>query len=88
MQIVERNLQRIIAGENIHDKKNYAMNGIVSDDIVKVYPELNITDYSLIRSDDRILVYRVEDIASKRKFDVLFPIYGGLICGWDIRESK
>ena len=64
------------------------MNGIVSDDIVKVYPELNITDYSLIKSDDRILVYRVEDIASKRKFDVLFPVYGGLICGWDIRESK
>lgn len=88
MAVVERNLQRIIAGENIHDKKNYAMNGIVSDDSKKIYPELNITDYSLIRSDDRILVYRVEDIISRRKFDVLFPIYGGLICGWDIREIK
>ncbi len=88
MQVVERNLQRIIAGENIHDRKLYAMNGIVPDDLSRVYSELNITEYKLIQSDDRILVYQVEDIASRRKFNVLFPIYGGLICGWDIREIK
>ena len=88
MQIVERNLQRIIAGENIHDKQHYAMNGIVPDDPSKVYPALNITEYNLIKADDRILIYRVKDIESGRKFDVLFPIYGGLICGWDIRETK
>ena len=88
MQIVERNLQRIIAGENIHDKQHYAMNGIVPDDPSKVYPALNITEYNLIKADDRILIYRVEDIESGRRFDVIFPIYGGLICGWDIRETK
>ena len=85
MDIVERNISRMVAGEDIHEKTRYGMNGIVPDDPAREYPALDLTDYELVRSDDRILIYRVTDMVSGRSFEVLFPIYGGLISGWDIR---
>ena len=88
MQIVERTMQRLVAGENIRDRERYSMNGIVADDESKTYPDLDLSDYQLVRSDDRVLVYNVADKASGSSFDVVFTIYGGLISGWDVRCEK
>jgi hypothetical protein len=85
MHQVERAISRLVAGENIRDRSRYGMNGIVPDDPGRKYPEISLTDYELIKSDDRILIYRVKEQISGRTFDVLFPIYGRLISGWDVR---
>lgn len=81
---VERGMQRLIAGEQIHVK---SMNGMVEDDPSKTYPDLDLGEYRPLRVSDRILVYKVTDRASGKDFDVLFPVYGGLISGWDVRYS-
>lgn len=85
---VERAISRLVAGENIRDRSRYGMNGIVPDDPDRKYPEISLTDYQLRHSDDRILIYRVKDQISDRTFDVLFPIYGKLISGWDVRPVE
>lgn len=85
---VERAISRLVAGENIRDRSRYGMNGIVPDDPDRKYPEISLADYELIQSDDRILIYRVKDQISDRTFDVLFPIYGKLISGWDVRPVE
>lgn len=85
MAVVERNMRRLAAGEQIHVK---SVNGMVPDDLSKEYPALQLTEYTLTLSTDRLLKYRVSDKASGKSFDVLFPIYGGLISGWDVREVK
>lgn len=85
---VERAISRLVAGENIRDRSRYGMNGIVPDDPGRKYPEISLTDYQLRHSDDRILIYRVKDQISDRTFDVLFPIYGKLISGWDVRPVE
>lgn len=81
MAVVERNLQRLIAGEPIHCK---SANGMTEDDPDKVYPALDLDGYTLVKSTDRLLVYQVTDKASGKTFNVLFPVYGGIISGWDI----
>lgn len=86
--LVERNLQRMIAGEDIHEKGAYEANGLVADDPSRTYPSMDLTEYKPVKSDDRILIYNVTDRISGKNFDVLFPIYGKQICGWDIRENK
>lgn len=83
IQVVERNMQRMAAGEPIHVK---SVNGMVPDDPAKVYPALELGDWVLTEQTDRLLVYRVKDHASGITFKVLFPIYGGLISGWDVRR--
>ena len=51
MAVVERNLQRLSAGEQIHEK---SINGMVADDPAKVYPALDLTDYQLVFENERI----------------------------------
>ncbi len=82
MKVVERNMQRLVAGEEIHVK---SMNGMVPDDPAKTYPALDLGEYKLVKSNDRILVYEVTDNASGKSFNMLFPVYGGIISGWDVR---
>lgn len=83
MQVVERNMQRMAAGEAIHVK---SVNGMVPDDPAVTYPALELEDWVLLQDTDRLLVYRVKDNASGITFKVLFPTYGGLISGWDVRK--
>ena len=85
MNVVERNIQRIIAGEQIHVK---SVNGMVFDDYTKDYPALDLSEYTLVRENERIKVYNVTDKASGKNFDVLFIVYGDIISGWDIRPTK
>ena len=85
MQVVERNMQRLAAGEPIHKK---SVNGMVPDDPAKSYPALDLGDWELVRETDRLLVYQVTDAASGITFQVLFPTYGGLISGWDVRRLQ
>lgn len=82
MAVVERNLQRLVAGEQIHEK---SINGMVADDPAKVYPALDLTDYQLVFENERIKKYRVSDKASGKSFDVIFIVYGEVISGWDAR---
>ena len=82
MAVVERNIQRTIAGEPVHDR---TVNGMAEDDPSKVYPALDLTEYELIQENDRIKTYRVTDKASGKTLDVLFVIYGEVISGWDVR---
>ena len=82
MAVVERNLQRLAAGEQIHEK---SINGMVADDPAKVYPALDLTDYQLVFENERIKKYRVSDKASGKLFDVIFIVYGEVISGWDAR---
>ncbi|MBQ8837890.1 MAG: hypothetical protein IJ005_01060 [Bacteroidales bacterium] len=82
MAVVERNIQRLAAGEQIHEK---SINGMVADDPAKVYPALDLTDYQLVFENERIKKYRVTDKASGKSFDVIFIVYGEVISGWDAR---
>ena len=82
MAVVERNIQRLIAGEEIHGKE---MNGMSPDDPAKTYPALDLGEYELVSSSDRMLVYRVTDKASGKSVEVFFPVYGDIISGWDVR---
>lgn len=82
MAVVERNLQRLAAGEQIHE---FSINGMVEDDPAKVYPALDLTDYDLVFENERIKKYRVSDKFSGKAFDVIFIVYGEVISGWDAR---
>lgn len=82
MAVVERNLQRLAAGEQIHE---FSINGMVEDDPAKVYPALDLTDYDLVFENERIKKYRVSDKVSGKAFDVIFIVYGEVISGWDAR---
>ena len=85
MSVVERNIQRMVAGEPIHE---HSVNGMVYDDGTKIYPALDLGEYNLVRENERIKIYKVTDNASGKTFDVLFIVYGDIISGWDIRENK
>lgn len=85
MANVERSMQRLAAGEAIHE---FSDNGMVKDDPLKVYPALDLTEYELVTDNDRIKKYRVTDKASSTKFDVIFIVYGEVISGWDVRVAE
>ena len=85
MANVERSMQRLAAGEAIHE---FSVNGMTKDDPSKVYPALDLTEYELIVDNDRIKKYRVTDKASSTKFDVIFIVYGEVISGWDVRVTE
>lgn len=85
MANVERSMQRLAAGEAIHE---FSVNGMTEDDPSKVYPALDLTEYELIVDNDRIKKYRVTDKASSTKFDVIFIVYGEVISGWDVRVAE
>jgi hypothetical protein len=85
MANVERSIQRLAAGEAIHE---FSDNGMVKDDPSKVYPALDLSDYELIVDGDRIKKYSVTDKASGKTFDVIFIVYGEVISGWDVRLVK
>ena len=85
MAVVERNMQRLIAGEPIHEK---SVNGMVPDDPTKVYPAMDLTDYELVKENERIKVYNVTDKVSGKTFEVVFIVYGEVISGWDVRPVK
>ena len=82
MAVVEKNIQRLAAGEPIHER---SINGMVPYDNTKVYPALDLTEYELTFENERIKKYRVTDKASGKTFDVLFIVYGEVISGWDAR---
>ena len=82
MAVVERNIQRLAAGEQIHE---FSINGMVEDDPAKVYPALDLTEYELTFENERIKKYRVSDKVSGKSFDVIFIVYGEVISGWDAR---
>ena len=82
MAVVERNIQRLVAGEPIHE---YSVNGMVKDDPAKSYPALDLGEYELVRENERIKVYNVTDKASNKSFEVIFVVYGDIISGWDVR---
>ncbi len=83
MAVIERSIQRLVAGQPIHEK---SVNGMVEDDPSITYPALDLGDYELIRENDRIRVYHVTDQASGQSFEVLFVCYGDIISGWDVRS--
>ena len=85
MANVERSMQRLAAGEAIHE---FSVNGMTEDDPSKVYPALDLTEYELVVDNDRIKKYRVTDKASSTKFDVIFIVYGEVISGWDVRVAE
>lgn len=85
MANVERSMQRLAAGEAIHE---FSDNGMVKDDPSKVYPALDLTEYELVTDNDRIKKYRVTDKASSTKYDVIFIVYGEVISGWDVRVAE
>ena len=85
MANVERSMQRLAAGEAIHE---FSVNGMTKDDPSKVYPALDLTEYELVADNDRIKKYRVTDKASSTKFDVIFIVYGEVISGWDVRVAE
>ncbi|MBQ6437168.1 MAG: hypothetical protein IJK20_01785 [Bacteroidales bacterium] len=83
MQVIQRNMQRLVAGEAIHQK---SINGMTPDDRTKVYPPLDLGEWELAFQNDRLTVYEVPDMASRTDFQVLIITYGGLISGWDVRK--
>ena len=83
MKVIERNIQRLVAGQPIHER---SVNGMVRDDYSVTYPSLDLGDYELVRENDRIRVYNVKDNASGQRFEVLFVCYGDIISGWDVRS--
>lgn len=82
MTVVERNMQRVIAGEAIHEK---SVNGMIPDNPERVYPALDLSEYKLTKETDRLKVYEVTDRASGKTLQVYFVLYGNLISGWDVR---
>ena len=82
MAVVERNMQRVIAGQAIHE---FSVNGMVEDDLSVSYPALDLGEWELVRENDRIRVYNVTDRASGVRLEVLFITYGQIISGWDVR---
>lgn len=86
MAVVERNMQRLVAGKPVHMKKS--INGMAEDDPSVVYPALDLGEYELVQENERIKTYRVTDKASGKTFDVIFVIYGEVISGWDVRLAE
>lgn len=82
MAVIKRNMQRIIAGQAIHE---FSVNGMVEDDLSVSYPALDLGEWELVRENDRIRVYNVTDKASGVRLEVLFITYGQIISGWDVR---
>lgn len=82
MAVVERNMQRVIAGEAIHEK---SVNGMIPDNPERVYPALDLSEYKLTKETDRLKVYEVTDRTSGKTLQVYFVLYGNLISGWDVR---
>lgn len=82
MAVVERNMQRVIAGEAIHEK---SVNGMIPDNPERVYPALDLSEYKLTKETDRLKVYEVTDRASGKTMQVYFVLYGDLVSGWDVR---
>ena len=82
MAVVECNMQRVIAGEAIHEK---SVNGMIPDNPERVYPALDLSEYKLTKETDRLKVYEVTDRASGKTLQVYFVLYGNIISGWDIR---
>lgn len=82
MAVVERNMQRVIAGETIHEK---SVNGMIPDNPERVYPALDLSEYKLTKETDRLKVYEVTDRASSKTLQVYFVLYGDLVSGWDVR---
>ena len=82
MAVVERNMQRVIAGEAIHEK---SVNGMIPDNPERVYPALDLSEYKLTKETDRLKVYEVTDRASGKTLQVYFVLYGDLVSGWDVR---
>lgn len=85
MALVRRSIQRLVAGESLHSPTS--VNGFVPESGSAVYPDLNLSRFSLVSSNERILKYEVTDKASGKKFQVLFPVYGGIVSGWDVRQQ-
>lgn len=85
MAVVQRNMQRVIAGEPIHVK---SVNGMVPDQVEKQYPELDLTPYKLVKETDRLKVYEVTDKASGTTLNVFFILYGNIVSGWDVRAVQ
>ncbi|MBR1888015.1 MAG: family 10 glycosylhydrolase [Bacteroidales bacterium] len=82
MAVIERNMQRVIAGEAIHEK---SVNGMIPDNPERVYPALDLSEYKLTKETDRLKVYEVTDRASGKTLQVYFVLYGDLVSGWDVR---
>lgn len=85
MAVIERNMQRVVAGEAIHAR---SVNGMVPDDPSVRYPDLDLGDYSLVKENDRIRSYRVTDKASGKELEVMFILYGDIVSGWDVRPVQ
>ena len=85
MEVVEKNIARVIAGEPIHAR---TVNGMIPFEEGKEYPAMQLGEYELDSATDRMLVYRVTDSISGKSVKVYFPIYGGLITGWDVRPEQ
>ena len=85
MDVVNRNLQRMVAGEAIHVK---SVNGMVPDDPSVTYPDLDLGEWELSYDSDRLQIYNVIDKASGKSFAIYFVLYGDLISGWDIRPVE
>ena len=71
----------MIADEPLHAD---TVNGLAVDDPSKTYPALDLGPYELVRKNDRLEVFTVEDRASGRRFEVWFLTYGDVVSGWDI----
>ena len=83
MPAVERSIQRLVAGEAIHEK---SVNGRAADDLSKSYPALDLGPYEKMGGTERLDRFRVTDRASGKSFEVLFLHQGDVICGWDVRN--
>ena len=83
MAKIERSIQRLVAGEPVHD---YTVNGMAEDDPARVYPPLDLSPYEPAEGTDRVSRYRVTDRASGKAFEVLFIHVGNVIWGWDVRS--
>ena len=85
MPAVERSIQRLVAGEAIHEK---SVNGRAADDLSKSYPALDLGPYEKMGGTERLDRFRVTDRASGKSFEVLFLHQGDVIWGWDVRNLE
>lgn len=83
MAVVERSMQRLVAGEPVHEK---TVNGMAADDGKKAYPALDLGPYQEADGSERLLRYQVTDQASGQSFEVLFVREGDVLWGWDVRK--
>ena len=85
MAVIERNMQRVIAGEAIHAR---SVNGMAADKPNLQYPALRLSEYQLVKESDRLKVYKVTDLESGTALHVYFVLYGDIVSGWDVRLAK